>query len=275
MEERMIGSYEIVYSLSNILGIYAIYLFIHVFYGEEVKSARRDLVLFGLFYLVNVSMYLFVGIPIIIMMCSLIGIFLLAFSREFKLKKALITTLYVYVILVFVETFVVIVTNFVRLPITEKYDYTMIWGVVSIHVLNYTVVLIIRNFVKARRGSHIPTSYWLALLFMPASSLYILIGIIGSDELSTVQIAVRTALVLVMNFVMFFLYDAMVSYYETRVKEAAARQLNRSYIRQFEVMNDSNKKVKSFRHDVKGIWPLFSRFWNHPRRQMQRRIYLK
>lgn len=251
MEERMIGSYEIVYSLSNILGIYAIYLFIHVFYGEEVKSARRDLVLFGLFYLVNVSMYLFVGIPIIIMMCSLIGIFLLAFSREFKLKKALITTLYVYVILVFVETFVVIVTNFVRLPITEKYDYTMIWGVVSIHVLNYTVVLIIRNFVKARRGSHIPTSYWLALLFMPASSLYILIGIIGSDELSTVQIAVRTALVLVMNFVMFFLYDAMVSYYETRVKEAAARQLNRSYIRQFEVMNDSNKKVKSFRHDVK------------------------
>lgn len=67
----------------------------------------------------------------------------------------------------------------------------------------------VSGFKNIKNGNTLPVSYWVLLLVIPVSSLFMLVVIFQSDGLVIYQITLSVIAVLIINSTVFFLFDRL------------------------------------------------------------------
>lgn len=91
----MTGYEEIVYLISNLFRVYVIARFFRAFLGREALSMKKEILLYGLFYVINSVCYLMADIPLLNITLNFIGLNLLAFIYQDTFRKKSLTVLMV------------------------------------------------------------------------------------------------------------------------------------------------------------------------------------
>jgi sensor histidine kinase YesM len=157
-----------------------------------------------------------------------------------------------YVILMSVEVVIVLLSGYIDLSVyNEDTQYSSIAGIISIKLFSYIVVLIIQNYKNIKKGIDVPNSYWFSLFIIPFGTLYVAFQILENTKISNYNIAISISILLIINIVAFYLYDVLNSVYEDNIERALLKQQNNYYHKQFDVMDNSYKNMKSVRHDIK------------------------
>jgi len=220
-------SCAIVYLLSSILGTYTNYKFVKIF-------------------------YLLVDIPILNLALNIGFMLGIVLSYDKSIKRALAMNVISITTLTMIEIMTALTTDYVLKvdPIVSKVDYHSILGVILTNVTSFVIVLAISKFSKIKQEAKIPFHYWIALIIIPLITFYLLYTILQKSVISNTYLAIITTLMLIINFMIFALYDAICDYFEKRESEIIARQLNYSYEKQLELMKTSLEKTSSFQHDI-------------------------
>lgn len=249
----MMGAFEIIYLISTILQIYAIYRYMTSFYAGEKRPLVYEGVLYLIYYVLITSVFLVFRQPLLTVLVNLVMIFLISWRYGHSIKKAITSTLFVYVIMILVEAVLgfIMVRDLEFDSLNDLADYANVFGVVVINIANYALVMAISKYMSARQGIRIPFGYWLLLMLIPTSTIYMVILVYQSSSFEKTQVIIFSALLLMINFVVLFLYDMISHYFDVKIKEASLIQLNKSYARQFEMMERSNRHIRAFRHDYK------------------------
>lgn len=249
MNEFML--YTLTYLLSQALGIYSIYKLVRAFFEECIVKRYVEVSAFVGYYVLTSSIYLIVNVPIANFAVNIISVFLLTFMYTSSIKKKLLVDVLTYIFMAGAETLVVTLTGQLNFSITERSDYNSIFGIVVINILKYVVSMAINGFKNIKRGNTLPLVYWVSLLIMPISSLFLLIVIFQSTGIAIYKITLSVAAVLIINFTVFFLFDRLAKSFQEKQEKEFVEQQNRYYENQLDLINASLENSSVLRHDMK------------------------
>lgn len=243
-------TYEIVYIIMNLFRTFAIFKYMCIFYSREEISKKIEWMSYTGFYIGITVIYLIVNVPIIMMMSNLLGFFLLSFNYKSALKQRILSSLLIYIILLCIESILALVTGYINFPVFNKNYYSSILGIVSVQMFSYLGVLVLQNYKKIKNGEIVTISYWIGILTIPMTSVFIIITLFTADGLSVSQVILCIIFLFGINIVAFSLYDNVVIALESRMAEKIVMQQNQFYEKQFETMKTSIENTRAVRHDL-------------------------
>lgn len=243
--------YNITYLLSQALGVFAMYKFMKTFFDSRcVKKVIEAIVFIG-YYLLTTSVYLIINIPIVNLCVNLVATFLLTIIYSSSIKKKLFVGLLIFVFGFCTEMVAVTLTGYINFPINKANNYDSIFGAVTANVLLYIMSMVASGFKHIKSDNTMPKSYWIALLTVPISSLYVLAMFFQSEGLSVHEISSSVGAILIVNFMVFFLFDRVSLLNKERQENVLITQQNEYYVNQLQLMENSYKISKKIRHDIK------------------------
>ena len=192
--------YTLTYLFSQALGIYSIYKLIKAFFEERIVKKHIEVIAFTGYYILSSLVYLIINVPVANFAVNIISIFLLTFMYVSSIKKKGLVVVLTYIFMAGIETLVVTLTGQLSFSVVEKNDYHSIFGIVVINILKYIISMAINGFNNIKSGNKLPVAYWVSLLIMPISSLFMLVVIFQSDGLAVYQISLSVIAVLIINF---------------------------------------------------------------------------
>jgi len=207
------GLYEWVYILTAIFGTYILLRFMAVFFDSRRTSIKVEALSYIAYFFIVNGIYLFINIPIITMSANLAAFFLLSLNYEATIKKRILSTFLIYIILVTVEMTVALLNGCLNFSMFKVNDFSSVFGVIVCNILSYFVVLILNNFKNIKKGKSIPGSYWLCILIIPFGSLYTIIMLFNAQGLTVNQILAALILIFIINIVSFHLYDVISTFF--------------------------------------------------------------
>lgn len=247
----MVGNYEMATLLSGIMGICARYNFMQVFRENKQVNLKLEIMIYGLFYLVSNTVYLIFDTPMINLIVQVFFLILIGFLMGFKLKKTFLATAVIIVIIVAIDGVVYFLTGYVSVSVFIETDYQSVIGIVAVDLITLLVSMTFKNYKNVSKSIDLPFNYWIAVVVFPIMSLILLIVIFGFSSENTVIVITSTIMILIMNFIIFWLYDRLMWQYEKKLDEITIKHMNISYRKQLEVMRSSIINMKSFKHDIK------------------------
>lgn len=246
-----VTAYNITYSLSQALGVFAVYKLMRAFFEKRNFRKIVEVIFFIVFYIIAVSVYLLINIPLVNFAVTLLSYFLLTFLYSSSVKKKIFVSLVVFVFGICTEMLVVTLTGYIDFPISEANNYDSVFGIVTLNVLFFIVSMVANGFKNIKNDNVIPKSFWAALLIVPISSLFVLAMFFQSKELSVYEVSSSVAVILIMNFTVFFLFDRIAKLYMEKQENAFIKRQNEYYVNQLMVTEDSYETSKKLRHNIK------------------------
>jgi signal transduction histidine kinase len=199
--------------------------------------------------------YLKFGIPTINLIVNIILFTLITLNYTSTWKLRLIAVTLVYTILLSVESIVFIsgkILNLNHFLINTHIDYVI--ALYSAKMLSYIVMLALSNFKMIRNKVYISVLDWISVFLIPLFSLILFCMIMSiADNLQNnfVSILISISILLIINIFVFYLYDTLKISYQERLEKKLLQQQNNAYIKQFELINQSQENIRMFRHDMK------------------------
>ncbi len=246
------GIYEWVVVFLEVFGTYVIYKFMEVFFTTRKTTRRFEIMSYTIYYIIGTILFIFVNIPVVLMVFNLLSLVALSFNYESSMKNRILSALFIYSIFVIIEVIVGLLSGYLYFSLfTADKEYSSIYGMISCRIISFAVVLVMNNFKNIKRGESVPNSYWFSIALIPVASLYIILLLFQAGGNSILQIMVGVILIFVINFTTFYLYDVITAALSGKMQNMLVMEQNKYYGRQFELIKTSLQTTSAIRHDLK------------------------
>lgn len=248
----MLENFSILIVLSGLIGAWARYNLMDSFRDHVVLKGdfRIEVFVMVFFYTISYTLQHLFDMPIINLLIQIFSLGAIGWIMKLRPKKILLAVSFTVIISITVESSVVFATGYVSNSIFLQAHYNSVYGIVASNLITYAISMGIRKYKNIRKNIEVPLSYWSVIFFFPLASLILLLNLFKLSIYNTNAVAIGTTMILLMNLMMFSLYDKLVFIYENKIKAAISQQMNMSYKNQLRLMKSSRSQLKSFQHDI-------------------------
>jgi len=249
----ILTSYDLVYMLSFIFGVYVLYRFMGIFFNRKNINKKLELISYSTYYILAITISIFINIPIIMTIFNLIAIFILSYNYTGSINRRLVSVVNIYIVLMISELLAGFIIGMEGIDFSafEINQYNSIVGVVLSRIISFAAVLIYESYKNIKTGVHIPISKWICIFLIPSSSIYIILIIFSTEGIVFYNKMLITGILLFINFATFYLYDVVSENMMNKIEKAVAKEQNRYYKKQFHIMKSSIDQMDTLRHDYK------------------------
>lgn len=232
----------IFYLLANAFRIYAVSRFVKSFFNDENMKPKLLLCSFAAYYIINSLCFLVVPNPIVNLITNIVPLFLITMLFECKIMIKIVISLLVYAVNMFSDDVV--------FAVSKALDINTI--VISSGLITsltvFAIEMIWEHYKRFKYMEVVRTSYLFALLLVPLCS--IVIGILTIQQ-ANFRTVILSALLLIINALVFYLFDSLVRLYNDRHEKMMLEQQNKAYINQIKLVYDSQNALRYYRHDMR------------------------
>jgi len=173
------------------------------------------------YYLVSAAAFLFLGIPLVSMIISIVSIFLMTFNYESFLIKRFFATLGIFAITIVVEAASMVVLGIYVPSLLEEVgllEAGFTWQFIVLGLILYLLALIFRRlkFIKKNTAKILPSLLWGVSLIIPVASIALSIFLLGNFP-QGLGILSLIALFL-FNMFTFYMHDTLAAFHEEKNK---------------------------------------------------------
>lgn len=219
------------------------------------EAEKRDFKYLSLLYfvypLLTSIVYFEANYPIINLAANVIPLFIISLQYRTDLGRRIIAVGLTFFCMVSIESACVAATNYLGASIFQTGTYKNIAGLVVYNLLIFAVSLIIHNFKNMKKNILMPKSYWIAIAGIPIISIASILILLHSGKINQLQSIIIICAFVIINGVVFYLYDALVSSYNLKIQSTLLAEEKEYYYNQCQYMQQSEKEMNSFRHDVR------------------------
>lgn len=233
------------YLIVNAFWVYIVVRFANVFFADRKLNKMKRTIVYLSFYIINSLAYLIFLSPIINIVTSILGIFLVTCCSKANIYKKITATFLIYIICMTCDTLVA--------TLVSKYVIGMTLGILNnilTYLLIFIVQLIIEHYINLSSEFSIHKQYLFTILVTPVSSLVIICLLVF--EIKNVEITFGiAALLLLINISIFYIYDSILRHYKEHSKNIILEQQLYAYRNQLDTIAQSQDNVEGLRHDMK------------------------
>ena len=238
-----------IFLIASVFQTYEFYLLLSCFLKVS-KRRKRFILLVSITFFILISVpYLVLNIPIVTLVCSYAGtlVFTSVFEGTWKIK--IIAGTFAMGIMVLAECVIAIVSGYVNLNLIQTNEYYSLLGTVCLPVVEFMIVLVIRNFKNMKEGEIVSVIYWIISVTLPVISLYLFVLFYKQPGISSSDVLSCTILLFIINIFVFYLYDKQMHGFMIRQEKYALEMQNQYQLNQLELMHEKVEKSRSLRHD--------------------------
>lgn len=145
-------------------------------------------------------------------------------------------------------TVFIVIPNYIIDRIIED-KAQLICVIMTVRLLMYAISLLLYSFGRYKATKNMRDYSGFVMVLIPIFSLIAECLIIQQIGI-TIHFVMSTASVFAINFIAYYLYEALTAHYVKSSSIALLRRENELYSRQCEIMKESTEKIQSFRHDL-------------------------
>lgn len=246
---------DILYSCSltvySFFNVYILHRFNRSFFGTCITPRYIELGSYFFIFLSNTIISLWINIPIVILLCNVIGYYLLTYNYQCDQKHRVFLPLIYICITTLAELIIFFLSTYTPIQISEINSYNFAFGPVFSAILSYAIVKILIALKSSSAQIKLPLTHWLLLLVIPLVSFYLILLIMSFEDADPKTVALCCILALIINFVAFYFYEVVTAYAISKMEKQREEEKNRYYLRQLETMEAFSESMRSFRHDLK------------------------
>lgn len=232
----------IFYLLANAFRIYAVSRFVKSFFNDENMKPKLLLCSFAAYYIINSLCFFVVSNPIVNLITNIVPLFLIMMLFECKIMIKIVISLLVYAVNMFSDGIV--------FAVSKALDINTI--VISSGLITsmtvFAIEMIWEHYKRFKYMEVVRTSYMFSLLLVPLCSIVIGTLTIQRADFRTV---ILSALLLIINALIFYLFDSLIKLYNDRHEKMMLEQQNKAYINQIKLVYDSQNALRYYRHDMR------------------------
>lgn len=242
--------YTYVYLVTNSFNIVIIMTLMNSFYSKMNGNKTICSLSYAFHFFITSLIYLNFDIPILTLAVNYIVLLIISFNYESEFKDKAFVSFHILLLLLIPELIVGVFTGFIHFSFFTEAGYRNNVGAVSVRIITYMEALLVKNFRAAKTNNRFSNSEWAASVLIPITTLILEIMIIQSNYISSAGVIISLALVFILNFISFYLYDSLSDNYRKLSDFAVMKKENELYIKQCELMHNSTESLQAFRHDL-------------------------
>lgn len=230
--------------VTNLFRFYIVGIFVRNFFKETIVGRKLEILTYSLVYIINTGLYLVFHQPWVNFTTSIVGIFgiTLLYSRKYRMN--IFVTVSIYLVNMVCDTTAV----FLFVNYQAGKEFNQMCEVLTI-LLFFLCVAIVDKIIEVKECQEERKSAFFILV--PVISISILLFLAFSQELSKTNLVIVEIGILIINFLMFYLYNELVKYYQTKCENEILSQQVLNYSNQIDQILTSEQSIKSLRHDMK------------------------
>lgn len=232
----------IIYLLANAFRIYAVSRFVKSFFGDSNSKQKLLILLFVLYFTINSLFFLMVPNPIVNLISNIVPLFFITMFFESKIMVKIVVSVLIYAVNMFSDGVIFAVSKALGI------NTIVISSGLITALMVFAIEMLWEHYKRFKYMEVVQTSYLFALFFVPLCSIVIGVLTIQQANLRTV---VLSAVLLIINALIFYLFDSLVRLYNYRYEKIMLEQQNKAYINQIKQVYDSQNALRYYRHDMK------------------------
>lgn len=242
-------AFTFIFLVASVFQIYEFYLMMRCFFDERIVSQKEELLTYvGLFIVMTVP-YLAFSTPMITLAFSYTGTVLTAFIYKGGWKKKILAGTFTYAIMAMSECIVALLFGYINLDVFESTEYYSIVGTVCLPIVQYLIVLIMRNFKNIRKGEQVPISYWIISITLPVFSICLYTLFYRQAYSDVVILICCASMLFIINTFVFYLYDHQIENFRMRQEKETLELQSKYQESQLELMHGMVEQSSAQRHD--------------------------
>ena len=242
--------FEITFIIASLFQTYIFYLFGACFYKEKAETKR---VLGGcaVFFVVTTSAYLILNMPFLNLLSALFcGFCMLYISYRGRVSKAILVSVLTMCMMGVSETVLAVCIGAVsESAIQQSGYYNSVFVAMFLPMIQYLLVMLVRNFVSLKDDTSMPLSYWVITVVLPLITLAFIIILYTEAELTLTYLVICGVLLIIINFMTIYLYDNTIRNMQARKEKEVLEVQNLCQQKQAESMQNVMEQIRGERHD--------------------------
>lgn len=228
----------VIYLLSNIVHTYAVYILFKSVLGKSRLSKSAELITYILYYIINSSVYLFADSSLLNLVSNIVPMFLIMFQYRKPILTYFFLTLGFCALGMFLDWIFTCISP----------DFILIKSSIPQHIACLGIVFLFRHYYNRQEKYAVNSVYIFFLVVIAVGT--IVIGELLEPDFGVKGIVVSSILLMI-NFLNFFLYDKYIENVNMRIAFNNIQSSNKAYKNQLALMNESQKKIRLLKHDMK------------------------
>lgn len=233
-------------SITNLFRVFIIWRFMGIFF--DIKDVRpwKEIVAYGSFYISTTVVFLIFHYPLLNLAINILGLFIITFLYGENLRKKIVSVILIYI--------VNMACDIVAMFAFHNYTYG---GTTSQYFSVVTTLLILvceivaEKLMKGRgRKEFIPPKGGIIVL-IPTISICMEAVLILSNLEKRWLIVTQSIGILVINMLVFYVYYYLIELHQRLQNETILQQQIEAYMNQLEIIEYSEIKVRSLKHDLR------------------------
>ena len=243
--------YYIVFLVLNAFDTYIIYQFMKSFFKDNYNNKKFTLILYVIYYSISSLIYIFLSNFVLNLTSSVLLVFMLTIGYRSKISTKVISTILAVLTFLTAEIIIAVLIGAINMDLTKHTYYGTELTLLAVSILKYLFVKIISRFGNLNGDIKPPKSFLLIAVFVPLISVFLEMQLITQNNISEIIYASTLVCVVLLNFMVFYLYDSITKLFTEKVNAAAAKQKSIYYQKEAQLLEQNMGEIKKLRHDMK------------------------
>lgn len=250
--------YNITYVCIDTFSIYTLYRIMRIFFhGSPATFGRHiEFCSYVFHFAVNIILYYTLPIPIVLMTTSVATMLLIAANYEGSVAKKVFSVLFITFLSACIEIIVAFLTSYEDVSsMFVETKYFPMTANFAVKVLTYFAMLLIGRLYRMKSKVFMPRIYWLLLIPLPLSAMFIIVTITNtSPQHSMQQGLLGICIIFMTNLIMIFFYDILAMQVNEKAKRLERDKEMAGFDQQFEIIQSNlnywNRMQNHFRENI-------------------------
>ncbi|MDE7432510.1 MAG: GHKL domain-containing protein [Lachnospiraceae bacterium] len=242
---------KIILLLTCVFEVYVVYRFMYVFFERRKTGMKITVAVYAVRLIAGYIIMIDKQSPVVNMVTSILGIFLITFCYESSLSKKIVTVIIIYMCMFLTEAVTAFLTGISDVNMfSRRKEFHAVLSIL-IELLLWSITLVFGKLRNVRANIPLPKSFTAAMILVFAISFCMESLIFQQNSTDDAIAAISLVCVVIMNFLMIYLYDSLSGMLEERTKTEIIKREKTYYHKQSELLQRNYEELKRFRHDIK------------------------
>lgn len=260
--------YEIAHITTNIVLVYAIYLLMQTFSGEEVYNKKIRLLSYIIFYILSTLMIFVTRVPLTMFVFNMISIFIISLNYKTSYQRKIVSTSIIYGLGVIIEFIVGVSFSYTNINSLSDSEFSSVSGLVLIRLVTLIVAFLANRIGLAyNKDLKIHKTYYFAFTFISIGTINLFLNSLNNKDLTLTNVLVSGATVIGINILLIFMDQKIYESITILKDKERAEQRNLVYENQNSIMKQTNAKIKKVEHDMKNHLQMLSKLYEEDKKE--------
>lgn len=234
----------------ELLELYIIYKFMHIFFGEARIEKRAELLLYVLKSAIGIFVTYKIGYPLVNFVTTFITTFIITYSYDATFSKRVSSALIINIGKFVAEAITALIIGLTGFSVWEEsktLDFSMM---LLCEIIYWFIYLVIRRFKHIRNDMNVPKLFFAAIIMVQLLSVVLSYVIFKQDRRDAVVDNITFMLVLATNYVIIYLYDSLSRLFSEEVENQLLQSEKKYYYNEAKLLQHNYMELRRFKHDT-------------------------